>query len=131
MSIQIDMIGIVVHDMARALQFYRQLGLDIPAGAEREDHVEVITPNGYRIAWDGLEMIKGIDPNWVEPRGHAIALAFKCDSPAEVDATYARLTAAGHPGHRAPWDAFWGQRYAVVCDPDGNHVSLFAPLPKS
>lgn len=24
--------------------------------------------------------------------------------------------------------AFWGQRYAVVRDPDGNDVDLFAPL---
>ena len=39
-----------------------------------------------------------------------------------------KLEAAGYPGHKAPWDAFWGQRYAVAVDPDGNHVSLFAPL---
>ena len=38
------------------------------------------------------------------------------------------LLAAGGRGHLAPWDAFWGQRYAVVLDPDGNVVNLFAPL---
>jgi hypothetical protein len=27
-----------------------------------------------------------------------------------------------------PWDAFCGQRYAEVEDPDGNVVDLFAPL---
>ncbi|MFL6036949.1 MAG: glyoxalase, partial [Gaiellaceae bacterium] len=27
-----------------------------------------------------------------------------------------------------PFDAFWGQRYATVVDPDGNAVDLFAPL---
>ncbi|WP_223848764.1 VOC family protein [Microbacterium hominis] len=51
------------------------------------------------------------------------------DSPAEVDAVYAALVAAGHDGHVAPFDAFWGQRYATVLDPDGNAVDLFAPLP--
>jgi uncharacterized glyoxalase superfamily protein PhnB len=25
-------------------------------------------------------------------------------------------------------DAFWGQRYATVLDPDGNSVDLFASL---
>jgi len=55
-------------------------------------------------------------------------LAFKCDSPAHVDETFNKLTRAGHAGHKAPWDAFWGQRYAIVVDPDGNHISLFAPL---
>lgn len=128
MSIHIDMIGIVVRDMGAALAFYRQLGLAIPAGVEGEDHVEVITPNGYRMAWDSLALMQSLDPNWVTPAGHAIALAFKCDSPAEVDATYAALTAAGHRSHREPWDAFWGQRYAGVLDPDGNLIDLFAAL---
>lgn len=53
------------------------------------------------------------------------------DTPAEVDATYTRMLEAGHLGHKAPWDAFWGQRYAVVNDPDGNHVRVFSPLPHS
>jgi uncharacterized glyoxalase superfamily protein PhnB len=128
MSIQIDMIGIAVRDMGKALAFYRQLGLAIPEGAEKEDHVEVITPNGYRVAWDTVTMIKSFDPEWVEPAGHAIGLAFKCDTPAEVDALYARLTAAGYASKRAPWDAFWGQRYAGVLDPDGNLIDLFAAL---
>ena len=39
-----------------------------------------------------------------------------------------RLTAAGYTTRRAPWDAFWGQRYAVVVDPDGNGVDVFAGL---
>jgi uncharacterized glyoxalase superfamily protein PhnB len=58
-----------------------------------------------------------------------MSLAFACDGPGDVDATYARLTAAGHEGHLAPWDAVWGMRYAVLHDPDGNSVDLFAPLP--
>ncbi|MCC7361199.1 MAG: VOC family protein [Anaerolineales bacterium] len=128
MNIQLDMIGIAVRDMAKALAFYRQLGLAIAEGAEQEDHVEVITPNGYRLAWDTVALIKGFDPEWVEPAGHAIGLAFKCDTPAAVDALYAQLTAAGYVGKRAPWDAFWGQRYAGVLDPDGNLIDLFAPL---
>lgn len=57
-----------------------------------------------------------------------MGVAFHCGDSAGVDATYARVTAAGYPGARAPWDAFWGQRYAQVCDPDGNLVDLFAPL---
>ena len=58
-----------------------------------------------------------------------MGIAFRCDRPAEVDAVYADLTGAGYDGHLQPWDAFWGQRYAVVHDPDGNGVDLFAPLP--
>jgi uncharacterized glyoxalase superfamily protein PhnB len=49
--------------------------------------------------------------------------------PAAVDAAYAELTGAGAHGELAPFDAFWGQRYAVLQDPDGNGVDLYAPLP--
>ena len=58
-----------------------------------------------------------------------MSLAFVCDSPAEVDAHYDRMLAAGYAGHLAPFDAFWGQRYAILHDPDGNAVDLFAALP--
>jgi catechol 2,3-dioxygenase-like lactoylglutathione lyase family enzyme len=128
MAIQPDMIGIVVKDMAAALRFYRLLGLVIPEGVESEPYVEVTTPNGYRISWNTLEMVQGIYPDWEEPAGHRMSLAFKCDSPAEVDSAYGRLVDSGYEGYKAPWDAFWGQRYAMVKDPDGNPVDLFAPL---
>src|SRR5947209_7864245 len=114
---QPDMIGITVHDMSAALNFYRLLGLDIATGTDAEAYVEVITPNGYRISWNTVEMVKQLDPEWVEPAGHRMALAFKCDSPAEVDDLYQRVVAAGNIGHKAPFDAFWGQRYATVVDP--------------
>ena len=125
---QPDLIGIVVHDMAAALRFYRLLGLEIPPNTETEPHVEVVLPGGFRIAWDSLEMMKSIYPDWIEPAGHRMTLAFKCESPAAVDALYERVVQSGYRGHRAPWDAFWGQRYAVVVDPDGNLVDLFAAL---
>jgi uncharacterized glyoxalase superfamily protein PhnB len=125
---QPDLIAITVRDMAAALQFYRLLGMDIPLNLESEQHVEVSLPNGFRIAWDSLEMMKSLDPSWTEPAGQRMTLAFKCGSPAEVDALYARMVQSGYGGHKAPWDAFWGQRYAVVIDPDGNLVDLFAGL---
>ncbi|MCX6047100.1 MAG: VOC family protein [Chloroflexi bacterium] len=128
MAIQLDMIGIVVHNMEAALRFYRLLGMEIPAGVEAEDHVECITASGYRVAWDTVTLIKSLDPNWVEPVGHGMSLAFKCSRPAEVDQRYQELVEAGYPGRKAPWDAFWGQRYAQIQDPDGNLVDLFAPL---
>ncbi len=59
-------------------------------------------------------------------RGAPGGPAFLCPSPADVDAKYADLAALGH-GHKEPWDAFRGQRYASVKDPDGNQIDLFAP----
>jgi len=124
-----DLFGIIVKDMGAALAFYRRLGLEIPADADAEPHVEVVLPGGVRLAWDTVEVIRSFDPGWTPPSGgHRIAVAFLCDSPAEVDATYAELTGAGYEGYKEPFDAFWGQRYATVHDPDGNAVDLFAAL---
>jgi uncharacterized glyoxalase superfamily protein PhnB len=74
-------------------------------------------------------MIRSFDPDWQPPSGgHRVAFAFLCASPTDVDATYARLTGMGYHGHKAPFDAFWGQRYAQIEDPDGNVIDLFASL---
>ncbi len=130
MAIKPDMVGMVVKDMAASLKFYRLLGLAVAENVDLDPYVEVITPNGYRISWNTEAMTKEIDPNWVEPVGQRINLAFKCESPAEVDQTYSAITASGYNGHKEPWDAFWGQRYAQVLDPDGNSVDIFAILPE-
>ena len=129
MTARFDLIGLVVADMARSLAYYRLLGFDLPASADAEPHVEAALPGGLRIAWDTVETVRSFDSEWTPPSGgHRMALAFACDDPADVDATYARLVEAGHEGHLAPWDAVWGQRYATVRDPDGNGIDLFAPL---
>jgi uncharacterized glyoxalase superfamily protein PhnB len=124
--------GIVVTDMPRALAFYRRLGLEFPDGSEGEDHVEAQLPGGLRYLIDTESVIKMFDPEWQRPAGgHAAGGAFKCDSPDEVDRVYAELLDAGGSPHKEPWDAFWGQRYAQLEDPDGTVIDLFAPLPDS
>jgi catechol 2,3-dioxygenase-like lactoylglutathione lyase family enzyme len=122
-------VGIIVADMAVALAFYRRLGLDVPPDADGEAHVDVALPGGIRLMFDTEELIRSIDPDHPLPteRGR-IVLAFACASPAEVDRLAADLAAAGYRIHEPPWDAFWGQRYATVLDPDGNAIDLFAAL---
>ncbi|NDL60144.1 VOC family protein [Phytoactinopolyspora mesophila] len=129
MTPRIAVIELVVEDMGRSFAFYRRLGLDIPADADSEPHVEVALPGGLKLAWDSVETIRSFDPDYEQPGVSQIALAFECEDPDGVDTIFAELTNAGYKGERAPWDAFWGQRYATVTDPDGNHVDLFAPLP--
>ena len=122
----LDAIGIVSSDLGASIAFYRLLGLEFPDNAE--DHVEATTAGGLRVMLDNIDLMKQLNPDWVTPAGHPIGLAFLCSSPTDVDETYNRIVAAGHRGKTAPWDAFWGQRYATVLDPDGNAVDLFAPL---
>lgn len=125
----LDLVGLIVKDMAASLKFYRLLGLDIIHVGDDEQHVEFTTPGGMRLAWDTVELMKSIYPDWIDAStGQRMGLAFKCASAAEVDSLYQAVIDAGYHGHSAPWDAFWGQRYAVVVDPDGNHIDLFAAL---
>jgi catechol 2,3-dioxygenase-like lactoylglutathione lyase family enzyme len=126
-SARLDVIGIVVADMGKALAFYRMLGVNAPASADGEPHVEVALPGGMRLTFDTREVINSFHPGWTPGTG-GVALAFAVDDAAAVDALHAELTAAGYRSELAPFDAFWGQRYAVVLDPDGNGVDLFAPL---
>ena len=120
-------VEIATKDMASALAFYRLFGLDIaePDGP----HVEVGLPGGNKLALDEEQIIAGMHPGWRPPTQQGrVAIAFGVDSPADVDALYERVTAAGHPGALKPFDAPWGQRYATVTDPDGTSVDLFCPL---
>ncbi|MDL2080309.1 VOC family protein [Streptomyces sp. GXMU-J15] len=129
MTPRFDALGLVVSDMAAAVTFYRRLGFEFPEGAESESHAEAPLPGGLRLMLDTEETARSLNPGWQPPTGSARhALALRCDSPAEVDTVYEDLVGAGYHGELKPWDAFWGQRYAVVHDPDGNGVDLFAPL---
>lgn len=121
-------IDIVVTDMNRSLAFYRTLGLPAPATADGPQ-VEIATPGGTTIGLVTEAMVRQTNPHWVEPVGQRVTFSCRCDSPAEVDDVYAAVTGAGYDGRTAPWDAFWGQRYAMLADPDGNRVDLFAEQP--
>jgi catechol 2,3-dioxygenase-like lactoylglutathione lyase family enzyme len=125
-------LGLVASDLPRTLAFYRALGLDIPPDADEAPHVDVPLPGGFRLMIDSVDTITSFDPSWSAPTGSPRAgLAFECDSPADVDKTYATLVDAGFDGYLEPWDTHWGQRYASLRDPDGTGVDLFAALPTS
>ncbi|MFF3350576.1 VOC family protein [Streptomyces sp. NPDC002779] len=129
MTPRFDAFGLVVSDMAAAVTFYRRLGFAFPDGAGNEPHAEAGLPGGLRLMLDTEELARSLHPGWQPPSGSRHSLALRCDHPGEVDTVYEELTGAGYHGELKPWDAFWGQRYAVVHDPDGNGVDLFAPLP--
>ncbi|MEM8904167.1 MAG: VOC family protein [Actinomycetota bacterium] len=123
-----DAIGVIATDLTATLGFYRLLGLEVPDGAESEPHVEIPLRDGMRLMIDPVSTIERFSTFEPATGGRNVALAFRCDSPADVDATFATVAAAGHGVREAPFDAFWGQRYATVLDPDGNPVDLYAEL---
>lgn len=129
MAKNLHTIGMVVNDLGKALSFYRTLGLEIPEGLDNEFHYEFTNKNGISIGFIPKSTMLKTNPNWTEPTGNArISLQFSSDNPEEVNKTYANLIDKGYQSFKEPWDAFWGQRFAQVLDPDGNNVAIFAEL---
>jgi uncharacterized glyoxalase superfamily protein PhnB len=128
---RLNVIGVIVSDLQTAIDFYQRLGLQFPPDADPEGHghAETTLPGGLRFTLDTEASIRSFAPHWSPPSGgHRMSVAFACDSPTDVDRVYRELLEAGAEGLREPWNAFWGQRYAQVKDPDGNVIDLFAPL---
>jgi uncharacterized glyoxalase superfamily protein PhnB len=124
---ELNAIGIVVSDMARSIRFYRLLGLDFPETPD-EGHLEATLTGGARLMLDSEATVRSFRPDWERQVGNQVGLAFQCESAGDVDDLYTQAVDAGFQGEKAPWDAFWGQRYAQLLDPDGNPVDLYAAL---
>ena len=123
----LDAVGIVSENIQLSLKFYELLGVHLQEKGG-PDHWEGSTPSGVRLMLDSLDLIKRISPDWKEPVGSGVILCFKQDSSEQVDELFLTVIEAGFKPIKAPWDAFWGQRYASVQDPDGNQIDIFAPL---
>ena len=121
----LDAVGIVSKDIKQSIQFYQLLGVTFKEVSG--DHWEGDTEKGVRIMLDSIDLIRRLNPNYKEGlKGSGVVLCFKQPSPEKVDELYNRITERGFKGLKSPWDAFWGQRYSNVLDPDGNQVDIFA-----
>ena len=126
-------LNLVVQDMEATLAFYRRLGLQIPDTAvwrteSGVHHVAVSMPNGIDLDFDSAQLARSYNAGWTAEGRSRSVLGFSLPSREAVDERYGELTAAGYTGLQPPYDAFWGARYAIVEDPDGNHVGLMSPL---
>jgi catechol 2,3-dioxygenase-like lactoylglutathione lyase family enzyme len=131
-GITLNTVSLVVKDMAATIAFYRRLGLDIPQdsvwlASGVGHHVTVKMPNGFNLDFDSEAMTKAYDAAW-KPGLGGNAIIFHVPSREAIDEIYADMTSAGYHGHLAPFDAFWGARYAVIDDPDRNHVGIMSPM---
>ncbi|MAZ50032.1 MAG: glyoxalase [Halobacteriovoraceae bacterium] len=124
----LDAIGIACRDLEKSIRFYELLGLEFSASGS--EHYEATSKTGMRIMLDSFELMKKINPKWNEPEKPGITLCFLQDSPALVDETFQKIVDAGFNAEKEPWDAFWGQRYSTVKDPDGNQIDIFASIDK-
>jgi catechol 2,3-dioxygenase-like lactoylglutathione lyase family enzyme len=129
----LHMLNLVVGDMAASLEFYRRLGVSVPSGdGEPGPHVQIRMPGGLSLELDTAESARLWHAAWrADPASVGVVLGFAVPDRQAVDDRYAELTASGYVGRHLPFDAFWGARYAIVADPDGNDVGLMSPMDES
>lgn len=128
----LHMLNVIVGDMAASVDFYRRLGVTAAGPDTSGAHVQLRMPGGFSLELDTAESARLWHAGWrADPSSAGVVIGFALPTRAAVDERYAELTAAGSPGRQPPFDAFWGARYAIVTDPDGNDVGLMSPIDQS
>jgi catechol 2,3-dioxygenase-like lactoylglutathione lyase family enzyme len=125
-------INLVVHDMAASLAFYRRLGLEIPDGAVWQanghaHHAKADGAGAVDLEFDSRRLAHAYNAGFAAERGRVV-IGVELETREAVDALWSELLEEGVQGLQPPYDAFWGARYAIVEDPDGNPVSLSSPV---
>ncbi len=128
----LNQLNIVAKDFEKTLEFYRKLGVDISNEVNPQNgiqHAAITFPNGFRIEFDNNKLAELYNAAWRKPKGSVRTLiGFSLPTSEEVDKRYNELVKEGFEGIQPPFDAFWGARYAIVKDPDGNDVGLMSPI---
>jgi uncharacterized glyoxalase superfamily protein PhnB len=127
----LDQVNLVVKDMVASVEFYRRLGVAIPDRDPLWDdhHRSAETPGGLDFDLDSEEFAPKWNEGWPGSQARAgVVLGLRVSERDDVDRLYASVVDAGYRGQQPPYDAFWGARYAIVEDPDGNAVGLTSAI---
>ena len=134
---RIDQVNVVVGDVVAASQFLTDLGVDLPAAPEgwEAHHRSIPTATSLHGGHDRAEPAFDIDldsnafAQWwgaLAPSFCGVVLNLRVDERSEVDHLYERAMAVGGTTLKAPYDAFWGARFAVVEGPGPIAVGIMS-----
>lgn len=124
-------VNFVVADLERSRDFYRRLGFMFRSRSRQGvENVEawVSTEAGVTIVLHSAEFASWWDPSTPGPAAGGPEIDLELDSPNLLDAVVGELRASGATIAKQPVDMSWGQRFAIVLDPDGYRIGLKAPL---
>ncbi len=132
-ELMLGQLNLVVKNMTASVAFYRKLGLHVEPAANAEwapHHATAMLPNQQRLELDSQEFAQCWNPAFKAQTKGAMAavLFFYVPSRAAVDSIIQKMSRAGYPVQKTPEDAFWGARYAIIEDPDGNSVGIMSPI---
>ncbi|KAF0248461.1 MAG: hypothetical protein FD167_2134 [bacterium] len=131
MALELYMLGLIVQDMGKSLEFYRRLGLAIPAGSEEKTHVGIKMGNGLTLFLDSNPSLwdsKFVKTDTPKSDSYRSILEFYLKTQESVDAKYNELIGLGYQSRRAPYKTRFGPYFAMINDPDGNTILLSGDL---
>jgi catechol 2,3-dioxygenase-like lactoylglutathione lyase family enzyme len=124
---RLKQVNIAVRDMDAMAAFYERLGLPLAGHPDwTAHHRSAPGDDAPDIELDSIAFTSQWNEGWDGRSG--VVLGFEVPSRDAVDRLYEQLTAAGAASQQTPFDAFWGARFAVIADPDGNAIALTSPI---
>jgi catechol 2,3-dioxygenase-like lactoylglutathione lyase family enzyme len=126
-QLRLDQLNLVVRDVQASRTFYARLGVEFEGESDpvwAVHHVSGVHTDRVplNLDLDSTSFATKWNRGW--PGRPGVVIGFKVDRRDEVD----ELAADGVTVQQQPLDAFWGARYAVVSDPDGNGVGIMSPV---
>jgi catechol 2,3-dioxygenase-like lactoylglutathione lyase family enzyme len=123
------MVSVVASDPDATIAFYRLLGVEIEdhSGGSEYLHLTVRGTKPADLDIDSQHLAEVYNDGARTGASGRVIIGFAVDTRDDVDRVHAAVVAAGHPSRQVPYDAFWGARYAVIADPDGNDVGIMSP----
>ena len=118
-------VNLVVSDLERSRKFFGRFGWKFePIG---DAALLAQMPGGALVSIHLPEFVRLWNAGYDGSTSGATVLDISLPDRESVDRLHAEFTSEGHRSCQEPVDAFWGPRYAIVEDPDGNLVGLKSP----
>ncbi len=123
----IKLVTIMTDNIEVMVKFYNDVmgfACDDETGSYRE-----LNHNGVRFALCSRCLAYDLSKNesyHEKASGQSFELAFWLPTKADVDSTYKEIVAKGATPIMEPHDMPWGQRTAMIADPDGNIQEIYA-----
>ena len=123
---KLDGFGLFVEDMPTMVRFYRDvLGFEIRE-SENAENVYLIKDGTLFMLYErkNFEAMTSRKYEYLKGFNGHFEIALYVDTFAEVDAEFARVTAAGAWPVMEPTTEPWGQRTCYIADPEGNLIEI-------